>query len=43
MNYMYDSKVNSTVLVVLMQGGILASFEIENQYPIPPVNRKKDI
>jgi len=35
MSYMYDQKKNCTVLVALMQGGILASFELESQYTVP--------
>ena len=42
MNYMHDSKTNSTVLFALMQGGILASFEIEKHYPIPSATKKED-
>ena len=35
MSYMYDQKKNCTVLVALMQGGILSSFELESQYTVP--------
>ena len=39
MHYVYDPAQNNTVLLTLMQGGILSSFEIESFYHIPPFKK----
>ena len=39
MLYKFDEKTNTTVLVALMQGGVLSSFEIEENYVMQDTNK----
>lgn len=41
MHYVYNSDQNTTVMIALMQNGVIASFEIESNYKKPPPRVKK--
>lgn len=39
MLYKHDPRTNSTVLIALMHGGVLSSFEIEQDYHMQDTNK----